>query len=705
MGDAPQLTYSQEERLLTIETTLGETELLLERFSGTESISTPFEFRVTLLSPNFSVDLTSLLRTAATVTVFLPDGTPRYFNAVFRSITQAKEGAEIIGERSAMAVTNPATDLAVYDAVLVPQVWFLSLDANCKIFQNLSVVDIVTNVLQACNVPNFSFRTTGTYPVREYCVQYRESSLNFISRLLEEEGIFYFFEHTQDKHTIVFADASSTLPACPNQATAQYSYSEEGWVGEGQHGIKSLERVQAAYTGQVAFTDYNFETPSNKLLSNLGSTFEEAFDYPGEYLTTSDGDRYSRIRLEEKEALQFVVNGTSGCRSFQPGVYFELDGHYRSDTNQNYFLTGITHMAYDMTYRQEALQRAGKAQAPPAKTSKKGKDGEEEGEEEGQGAPEPPAKPHDYNNSFTAIPQSVSYRPPRKTMRPTVHGLQSALVVGKAGEEIWVDNYGRVKVQFYWDRYGSDDENSSCWIRVSQIWAGKNWGWITIPRIGQEVLVDFLEGDPDRPIIVGRVYNADQMPPYTLNANQTQSGIKTRSSKGGGTSNFNEIRFEDLMGSEMLTVHAEKDMDTSVEHDDTQLVQNNRTINVNGTHTETIVKDTSITITQGNHTHDVQQGNQTIQVDQGNQTITISKGNQTTTITMGNQTTTVSAGSASHTAMQSITLTVGPSSISITPEGITLEAPMITLSGDMMITIESDGLLDMSGDLTMINCG
>jgi type VI secretion system secreted protein VgrG len=276
-------------------------------------------------------------------------------------------------------------------------------------------------------------------------------------------------------------------------------------------------------------------------------------------------------------------------------------------------------------------------------------------------------------------------------------------VVGQAGEEIWVDKYGRIKVQFYWDRLGKKNETSSCWCRVSQIWAGKNWGWMTIPRIGQEVLVDFLEGDPDRPVIVGRVYNADQMPPYTLPGNQTQSGIKSRSSKGGGTDNYNEIRFEDLKGSELVTVHAEKDMDTSVEHDDNQLVQNNRTIEVDGTHTEKIVKDTAITITQGNHSLTINQGNQSITLNQGNQSTQLDMGNQSIKLSMGNQTTKVDMGAVSTTAMQSITLTVGGSSIKIDPMGVTIKGMMIQITADTMAEIQGEAMLILKGGITMIN--
>jgi type VI secretion system secreted protein VgrG len=240
---------------------------------------------------------------------------------------------------------------------------------------------------------------------------------------------------------------------------------------------------------------------------------------------------------------------------------------------------------------------------------------------------------------------------------------------------------------------------------VAQIWAGKNWGWMTIPRIGQEVLVDFLEGDPDRPIIVGRVYNADQMPPWTLPDNQTQSGILTRSSKGGSSDTANYLQFEDKAGSEQINVWAQKDMNTTVENNDTQTIQNNRTINVNGTHTETIVKDTSITITQGNHSLEIQTGNQSIKLDQGNQSTELSMGNQSTKLDMGNQSTTASLGSISFEAMQSITLTVGGNSITINQSGITIEGMMITISGDTMTTVEGDAMLTLTGGITMINCG
>jgi type VI secretion system secreted protein VgrG len=675
MSDGPTIDYKQEGRLLQITTTLEDNTLLLEKFSGAETLSKPFEFHVTLLSTDFDIDLKSLLRTSATVALVLVDGTKRYFNTVIHSIMQGQEDSDVEGGND-MGIGHPAHELATYEAILVPKLWFLSLNSDCKIFQNMSVPDIVAKVLDDAGISDYQFQTYGTYPTREYCVQYRESSLTFISRLLEEEGIFYFFAHRETKHTIIFIDKNTTGGAVPGQEIVKYSFDQEGWVAEGEEGIAMLERIETVYTGKAALTDYNFETPNVSLLDTLGSVNEEAFDYPGEYTTKDDGSRYSRIRLEERESVQFVLNGASRCRAFRPGYYFTLKDHYRKDTNGDYFLTSVTHEAVDSTYRNDT------------------------------GVSEY------YTNVFTAIPKSVAYRPPRETPRPTVKGLQPALVVGKAGEEIWVDKYGRVKVQFYWDRQGQKNENSSCWVRVAQIWAGKNWGWMTIPRIGQEVLVDFLEGDPDRPIIVGRVYNADQMPPWTLPDNQTQSGILTRSSKGGTAENANYIQFEDKTDGEQINVWAQKDMNTTVENNDTQTVKVDRTIEVDGKHTEKIVGDTTITITTGNHSTTVQTGNQSIDIDTGNQTTTIKTGNQSTTLNMGNQSTQLDlgnikmncdVGSISLEAMTSITLTVGGNSITIDQSGITVEGMMITISGDTMTTVEGDAMLTLTGGITMIN--
>jgi type VI secretion system secreted protein VgrG len=305
----------------------------------------------------------------------------------------------------------------------------------------------------------------------------------------------------------------------------------------------------------------------------------------------------------------------------------------------------------------------------------------------------PTAMTGGYNNNFTCVPATVTYRAPRLTPKPFVQGPQTAVVVGPAGEEIYTDKYGRVKVQFFWDRKGKKDENSSCWVRVAEVWAGKTWGMVFNPRIGQEVVVDFLEGDPDRPLITGRVYNADQMPPYTLPDNQTQSGVKTRSSKNGSTENFNELRFEDKKGSEDIFFHAEKDFHREVENDDDLKVLHDQTIEIKNNRTET-----------------VKEGNETIAIKQGNRDVTIEMGNESLKIKMGNQTTKLDLGASSTEAMQSITLKVGQSSITLDQMGVTIKGMMISIQGQVqtevkgvMTQVSGDAMLTVKGGITMIN--
>jgi type VI secretion system secreted protein VgrG len=390
--------------------------------------------------------------------------------------------------------------------------------------------------------------------------------------------------------------------------------------------------------------------------------------------------------MQEEEAVHMVINGSSNARSMCTGYKFTLTEHYRDDMNTSYLLTDIEHIGNTTAY--------GNA-----------KGGQQD----------------HYSNSFRCIPASVPFRPLRVTPRPSINGPQPAVVVGKSGEEIWTDQYGRVKVQFFWDRLGKKDENSSCWIRVAQFWAGKTWGAMFLPRMGQEVIVEFMEGDPDQPLVTGRVYNADQTVPYTLPGDQTKSTIKTRSSKGGGSDNFNEIRFEDLMGSEEVFIHAEKDMNREVENNDSLKVGNNQTIQIQqdrtetvtqgnekvtiqqGTRTHTVYGDESLTVQSGNRSVEVQQGNDTHTVDMGNRSATISMGNDSLTVSMGNHSINVSLGTSSITAMQSITLTCGPSSITISPSGVSISAPTVSISGDATVSVTGGAEVSVTGGMVMIN--
>jgi type VI secretion system secreted protein VgrG len=581
-------SYTQKHRLLALDTPLGKDVLLLQSLTGHEGISRLFSYELDLLAfENASISFKDIVGQKVSITIQLPDGNPRYISGFVSRFTQ--------GDTDDRMFTH-------YRAQVVPWLWFLTRQADCRIFQNLTAPVIISQVLNLSNVKDFRLSLKATYPTLEYCVQYRETSFNFVSRLMEEHGIFYYFDHTvQGKHTLVLGDQSSALPACPG---SPISYDTEVGGLDDPEAISDWHVEQELRTGKYTVTDYNFITPSTSLLANEPTVVNlsasqglELFDYPGLYTTKDQGDTVAKLRMQEEEVSYMVVTGASNCRGLASGYSFQLKNHYRADQNTNYVLTEVHQTAsVGQTYT-----AAGTAT-------------------------------ESYSNSFSCIPSSVAYHPPRVTPKPFVQGPQTALVVGKAGEEIWVDKYGRVIVQFYWDRLGKKNENSSCWIRVSQPWAGATWGSIWIPRIGQEVIVSFEEGDPDRPLITGRVYNAEEMPPYTLPDYQTRSTFKSRSSKGGGASNYNELRFEDKMGSEQIFMNAEKDMDLRVEKDSREFIGANRSLIVTTNQTEQIQTDKHLHV-QGNHFEKID-GNMSLNVG-GNQTESVT-GNKALSVT-GNQ--------------------------------------------------------------------
>jgi type VI secretion system secreted protein VgrG len=553
------MPYTQTDRLIAIDTPLGDDVLLLQSLAGQEGVSRLFSFNLDLLSEHASISFEDIVGQQITASVTLGDGSQRCFNGY---VSQFLQGGS-------------ATLFTHYQMEVVPWLWFLTRNANCRIFQNLSVPDIIQSVFSNYSFSSFKNSLTASYEPRDYCVQYRETDFNFVSRLMEQYGIFYFFEHENGKHTLVLGDSPAVYQVCPGQDVAHYNQT----IGDldSEDVITGWDVKQELHTGKYSLTDYNFETPSTSLMSSDptvveigGNSAYEIYDYPGDYLNRSQGSSLTRIRMQEMEAAHKLIRGSSVCRAFTAGYKFDLEAHYLDDMNDSYVLTEVQHSA-----------SVGASYGSKDASSRE-----------------------IYSNHFTCALASEQLRPARITRRPFVQGPQTAVVVGKSGEEVWVDAYGRVKVQFHWDRLGKKDENSSCWIRVSQPWAGQNWGAMWIPRIGQEVIVSFLEGDPDRPLITGRVYNAEQMPPYPLPDSGNISGFKSNSTKGGG--GYNEMSFDDTKGKEKMTVHAQKDMGTTVEHNDTQTVHNNRAIKVDGTHNETITKDTNITIEKGPYKLDVQ---------------------------------------------------------------------------------------------------
>ena len=552
------MPFTQTDRYLSISTPLGTDKLLLRSLRGEERISGLFHFQLELQSEEKALDFSKIVGKSATVTIELADGTKRYLNGIVGRFVQAGSDARF----------------TTYFAELHPWLWLATMSVDCRIFQNQSVTDIVTSLLSELGFTDHKLATTGTYPALEYCVQYNESAFAFVSRLLESAGIFYFFTHEDGKHTLVLGDDASAFTDCPGAATVEYA-TWGNW--QQQNVVNACTLEELVIPGQYDVDDFGFETPSTDLLGSHESsvatngTKRRIYEYPGGFTKKDAGEGLAKLRMAEQETPQKVLRGSSFCRAFVPGFKTTMAKHYRDDANVAYVLTRVSHAAT--------------AEA--------------------------------YSNAFEALPATAVVRPRRTTRKPVIPGTQTAVVVGKSGEEIWTDQYGRVKVQFHWDQKGKKDENSSCWIRVAHGWAGKSWGQMFLPRIGQEVVVSFLEGDPDRPLITGSVYNAEQTVPYALPAEQTKSTIKSNVSKGGG--GFNEIRFEDKKDSEEVFVQAQKDLNTVVKHDETHKVGTNQK-DGEGNQTIEVHNNRTITVTKGNEKIQVKEGNRDIDVDKGNET-------------------------------------------------------------------------------------
>jgi type VI secretion system secreted protein VgrG len=503
--------------------------LQVVQFNGQEEISRLFHFTLELASKDGEIDFTKVLGQPATLTI-VGEPETRFVNGIVCRFEQA----------------GRSVDFTRYRAELVPTVWLLTQRQDCRIFQEKSVPDIVKQVLEDAGVPSDAFRLAlqGTYTPRTYCVQYRESGWEFIARLLEEEGIFYFFEHTEAAHVLVLGDNPNAHKDVAAPAKVLFNTGGIGVTTE--EAFTAFRVTQEIRPGSVVLRDFDFTHPSLDLTAEKEGEGKalQVYDYPGGYQVKDRGTALATARLQEEQAAVKQATGRSDCRRLISGFTFTLDGHERADFNQKYLVTAVHHY---------------------------GSQPQTVGAEAGAGAS---ADQPVYENDVECIPAATPFRPARTTPRPLISGSQTAIVVGPSGEEVHTDEHARVKVQFHWDRQGQYDDKASCWVRVSQGWAGGGYGMVFLPRVGQEVIVDFLEGDPDQPIITGRVYNAEQMPPLNLPTEKTRSTIKTSSSKGGGGSN--EISFEDKKGDEQLLLHAEKDLDFRVKHDRREHVGNDR---------------------------------------------------------------------------------------------------------------------------------
>ena len=581
---------SQTERLATVTSTLGKDVLLFRRMKAHEALGRMFRFDLELVSKESDIKFEDAIGQPMTVELQLGGDKSRFFSGLVTRFAQVGTSGR----------------LAKYEVTLRPWLWFLTRTSDCRIFpkkeeaKKMSAPKIIMEVFREHGFTDFEDHLQESYKDREHCVQYRESDYDFVMRLMEDEGIYFYFRHEKDKHFLVLCDSYSSHDKISGYEKVPYFPRGNKEARERDH-LFEWNICKTVQTGICALSDFDFELPKKNLevKSSVGREHShskfEAYDYPGGYVDPADGEKdgkqndkdlkeayekFAKTRIEERQARHEELRGAGNARGLTAGALFELTDHPRKDQGgREYLIVSVSH-----DVRGDDFASGG-------------------GEGEG-GEP--------YSCSIKAIDAKQPYRPARVTAKPVIRGPQTAIVVGKQGEEIWTDQYGRVRVQFHWDRYGESDEKSSCWVRVAQAWAGKQWGGIHIPRMGQEVIVEYLEGDPDRPIITGSVYNGDNLPPYELPANQTQSGIKTRSTKEGTDENFNEIRFEDLKGEEQVFIHAEKNQDLEVENDETHWVGHDRTKKVDNDETITIGNDKAVDVAN-NHKETVG-GTQTVTV-------------------------------------------------------------------------------------------
>jgi type VI secretion system secreted protein VgrG len=732
-------------RVMEIATPLGADVLLFHGMHAREELGRLSDFQVDLVSQDDAIDPDGILGKNVTVTLALPDDTTRYFNGYVTRFTQQ-------GTRGGFTQ---------YAAVVKPWLWFLTRTADCRIFQDMTVPDILAAVFADHPTADFQLELTGTYRPWTYCVQYRETDFNFISRLMEHEGIYYYFKHAQGQHTMVLTDSYSGHAPFTGYELLEFIAPDRTVRPDVEH-ISRWEFSRDVQPGVYVHDDYDAERPSvdlktqKTLARGYTPSDYEVYDYPGYYLQKPDGEQYASVRIDEFGAQFETARGVTNARGLAVGCLFTLEGAERPDQDREYLVVSASH---DLEFSQY--------EATPGSAGV------------------------DYRCTFVAMSSAQQFRPRRATPKPFVQGPQTAVVVGPAGDEIFTDKYGRVKVQFHWDRRGEMDENSSCWIRVSHPWAGKGWGSVATPRIGQEVIIDFLEGDPDQPIVIGRVYNEEQQPPFGFPAGAVVSGIKSDTHKGDG---YNEISLDDTAGTEKITIHGQYDMNTVVEHDQTTTVHNNRTdrvdvddaesvgnnqtcdvgvdqtITIGANRTETVGANESITVMadrdrtvngsesvtvmmQRTHTVGINEtinvgvaqeitigamqaftvganqstnvgmnqstevgGNQTTEVS-GNRSVTVT-GNESMSVTGAEtravtktRTTTITEDDAltvnknlTMTVADSITIKTGDASITMNKDGtITIKGKDITIDGSGKINIKAGGDIIMKGSKILQN--
>jgi type VI secretion system secreted protein VgrG len=672
--------------LMTMTSPLGDGVLQPVALQGEEAISAPFMFHVQMVSTTEGIDPDSMLFQPVSVTVERRDTDPRYFHGIVRSFSagEKREGTNF------------------YQAELVPKWWFASQTRDCRVFHQMSVADVLQKLFDENGVTDVKTKINGDKTVRAFIVQFNETDFDFGARLMEAEGYYYFFEHSDSAHTLVLTDNNSAFTALPHPDVELMS------KGGGLNGLHAWHRVAATALGKFALQDYDPLAPSTPvagdqatLLGTGGHPARDVFEWPALTTKATEAKARARIREEAAEAFWTLFEGGGQDQEFIPGGKFTLkEGPFVTGDAGDYVIRSVFHEAVDEVH---------------------GSGGSGGG----------------YSNRFTAFPAATVWRQPLVVPRPHLGGIYSAVVLGPEGEEIYTDpdGHGMIKVRFHWDHRNDATADNTIWLRVMQPWSGAGWGVQHIPRVGTEVAVAFVDGDLDCPIVIGCYYNAEQKHPLTLPGDKTKSGFRTRSSPKGGTANFSEFWIDDKKGSELVFLHAEKDHTVEVEndqsitvdHDRTRLVKNDETITIKNNQTITVTQNRKTEISQGNESLTVKTGNMTTEVGKGNQSNTVKMGDLTNEVSLGNMSNTVKVGNLSTDvklgnitvkadlgkismeAMQSIELKVGGSSVKIDQMGVTIKGMMVKIEGQIMTdvkgvmtTVTGSAMNQIKGGLVMI---
>jgi type VI secretion system secreted protein VgrG len=661
---------TSEFREIKLTVGLGGEQVEYSSLMSREELSHPFEVEVQIIATLGELDLAPYIGEPVSITVYEEQDVARYFNGLLVEATHLNEDG----------------DGFHYNLSLRPFTHFMMSKRGFAIFQEKTVTDIIKDVFAAAKITDYELRVSETYEPFEYCVQYAESDFHFLSRLMEQEGLYYFFEHTEEKHTMVICDKASTHKPGKDPIlafNAAVGTAQSYRVGADLGGHLALhswtEKVASSGHEQVALRDYDFKKPVDPIDGKAADEAQhpldsqEHYDYPGQFITAARANRLSKVRLEEFRARRRTFFGRTSAKSLFPGATVKISNHPVGRFNDEYLIIATHHGLRAQSYH-----------------SGTGSSAEDE-------------------VSFLAIPAKTQFRAVRNTVKPRVVGVESAIVTGPSGETIYTDEYGRVKVRFHWDRACTPDEKSTCWIRVSQT---GGLGNVILPRVGHEVLVDFLHGDPDQPVVIGRVFNAEAMPIYPLPANKTRAvwrtltyGEQTAYTKAEkldtGEPKANEIRFEDKGGKEELFIHAERDMNVRVRYDTSTHIGHDEQLKVGHNRQRYVKEDEKVTI-DGNREYKLKK-NETNTITDGNRKSTISKGNDELTISQGNLTIKTSMGKVTIEAMQSIELKVGSTVLKLTQTEASLTSLKVNIKGNAMTEVSAGGILTEKGALIKIN--